>query len=462
MNYKKIGKFEENPNPNAKIAFVVWFPLHFYVLKNIVKHLSDAEFVVCPPWHSSDAARQILEIEKTTILVRGQGFGWRVFVDIYSKDSIKKFFDKYDVIVSCPTWPVAPLLLLREGWILDKKLTLVSYGAGKDLVQFSPFISLFDVLLADGSRAQEYFQLMNESHIVGVPKFDDWFNGTVDKLEVIKLESLIDKNKKTVLYLPTHGGLSSLYKFGESVAGLRGKYNVLIKFHHNNRFVDKEIVEKLKRNSEILFSDDADDVLPLFKIADAVLSDSSSAMLEAILVDRPLVILDVTADTEIMRKHVESGEFDGIWYSGASTYHGSIEQRLKDKNPAAGEVVAEPADLEMAIKKSLESGHIYKENNKKIRENLFAYNDGKCGERAAEIIKELSLRKERPEPPVLGMAARAQLKLLLKNLANIREQDLKKLQSAVEKNDNVLEKYLAMKKEGPLLKKIIWIFKNFF
>ena len=185
---------------------------------------------------------------------------------------------------------------------------------------------------------------------------------------------------------------------------LTDRYNVLIKLHYLNFLTEVGIVKKIKEQKKILLFDEKDDILPLFYVADAVLSDSSSASLEAILVDKSLVILDTQEDEKNM---TEEKEYNGLWYSSGQVYSKSIEQQIKKPEMAVGEIVKNPEDLESAVEKSFAPQARFADNRKRLRQELFSYNDGKCGERAAEVIKKYLNDEIKPEPPLFGAAIRA-------------------------------------------------------
>ena len=69
------------------------------------------------------------------------------------------------------------------------------------------------------------------------------------------------------------------------------------------------------------------------------------------------------------------------------TYSGSIEQLVKKENKVI--VISKPEELEESIKKALFDDGIYKEYRREISKELFAFQDGTCGERAAHEIKKL-------------------------------------------------------------------------
>ena len=148
------------------------------------------------------------------------------------------------------------------------------------------------------------------------------------------------------------------------------------------------------------------DILPLLKVADVVLSDHSSALFETLLVDKPLVILDVPGQKHIAGNVLKEAD-NGIWADVTTYYKKSIDQEIKLPGNRIGEVVADPRMLPGAISKVLAGMSLYAENRERYKKILFSYNDGQCGKRAANVIKDFLTDKIKPEPPLIGEAIRA-------------------------------------------------------
>lgn len=414
--------FEENPNPNAKIAFVIWTPFHYYVYKNILKHLPEAEFVVCDTWYDTAFKNKGERINAGIQLIKKGRWNWRVIAELRDREAIKNFFEKYEIVVAVRLWPPLDSLAFEE-WFSEKKSVLVSYGAGKDLVTFAPWTAYFDIILSNGPHEHQYYGLLSESHPIGSPKFDDWFNRNLDEDFIAQIRARLDPKKKTILYLPTHGSYSSLYPFTDAILAVSNRYNVIVKLHHWNKLTELEPLKRLKENQNIFLFDETDDILPLFFMADIVVSDSSSASLEAVLIDKPLVILDVEKQNT-----VETGEINHKLYSENQYHPLSIEQQIKEQGYLVGEVVKRPLDFAITLERSLISKGEYQENRKKLRENLFAFCDGKSGERAAAIIYEFILRNK-PLKPVMGAAAVSYFQARLKRFRFWIQQKNKKIKS---------------------------------
>lgn len=451
----------ENPNPQAKIAFVMWSPFHYYVYKDIVKHLPEAEFVVCDQWYRGIHNDVTSTVKQTTDFLLTKRAHWRVLTELENIDIIKSFFDRYEIIATVHLWP--PLNSLSfDDWFSRKKSVRIKYGVGKNLPTFAPWSARFDITLTEGEHSQQYTSLYTESHIIGVPKFDDWFNNNLDTNEIKRIKKLLNPDKKTILYLPTHGALSSLHTFSETICSLSDEYNVLVKLHNHNTLTESGIVSQLKKDQGIFLFDENSDILPLFYLSDIVISDSSSASLETLIVNKPLVILDTTSNKEVYADHQNNREFNGYWHSGGLVYSGSIVEQIKSPLSQIGEIVRTPNELRSAIKQSFNSITHYKNTRDRLCRNLFSFNDGRCGERGAIVIQDF-LNRDKPEPPLLGLATRNYFMNYENNFRHIfkaMEESLERVKKRIENYQATYEVVGRIRKAG-LLQKVMLIVKYF-
>lgn len=463
--------FEENPHPNPKIVFVMWTPFHFWVYKNIAHHIPESEFVVCDTWYSSVGERGYSHISHSVELLKNSGVSWRVFLELSDQEKIKKFFEKYDIIVSTLYQPPLSSLLPDDDWFLKKKSVRIKYGVGKNITTFAPWSVLFDLSLTEGPHAQHYLSLLTESHMIGTPKFDDWFNNTIDQSEILRIKKNLDPAKKTVLYLPTHSDLSSLYTYGDEIIHLASDFNMLVKFHNHNALTEKPIVQKLQACPHLFLFDDADDILSLFYLSDVVVSDSSSALLETLVVDKPLVVLDTTADKKVFDQHRSAEEFNGFWYSGGLISPQSVVERIKRPEMLIGEVVKNPSETRSAIERAISIKTKFSKNRAYLRDELFSFNDGKCGKRAAQVIKDF-LARPKPESPMLGMAIRVhyinafkdykfQIQKLIHSLQD-KQKQIRQFKTQLWQYSKEVNAYRSIKNENSLIRKIIMVLKRFF
>jgi hypothetical protein len=147
--------------------------------------------------------------------------------------------------------------------------------------------------LDDGSPA---------ARLVGMPKVDCLVDGTLRRSEVLVSRG-IDPEARTVLYAPTWTPYSSLNAHGEALitALARAGYTVLVKLHENSRDMDAEKsggIDWVGRLRPLLARlggrlVDESDVSPWMVAADVLISDHSSVGFEYLLLDRPLVRIEM-------------------------------------------------------------------------------------------------------------------------------------------------------------------------
>ena len=388
-------KYRQNPNPNAKIGFVIFYPFQFYVFKNVYKHLADeAEFIIDggrffpsppPPGLLTDCEA----------LLMNHGVFFRVLhcQDYKQPAYLADFFSPYKALVSL--WMSGCISIAQT-----KKIRKVhmNYGAGKELTMFGSHCKDWDLYLCLGPRVYDIIRLYTWAETVGYPKFDDWFNNEFDDNFLTEFGKKLNPSKKIILYLPTHGDLSAINDLTDELIKLDETYNVLVKLHYYTSYEEPERMEKLKHSKIMLFSDETD-LLPLLKITDVAVSDNSSAIFDAILADKPVVVTDFLSKHYLDVGHKRLRSFRFRFPEGALTYSQSIEQKIKKD----GSVIAikNPSEFQAAIKQALADSQYFKDARKKLREEIFAFSDGKCGKRAAAAIKKLVVLKELPEKPIL-------------------------------------------------------------
>jgi len=393
LSFEQI-KIKDNPNKNAKIGFVLWYPFQFYVYKDVYKHLSDqAEFIVdlgafFPVKQPENLIKSIHHILKENNVF----YRFLNYDDYFSDEGLSSFFSRYVALVSL--WKRGCMNL---PFLEDVKKIHLTYGSGKDLTTFGVWKMFFDIILSYGKRDNEIFSQYTKSVIVGNPKFDDWFRNNVDEISTDRLKKRIDPLKKTILYLPTHSDLCSIDYLSESLKEITNSYNLIVKLHYYTSHEENERKKKMQDKRIILFEDDTD-LLPLLKVSDIVLSDNSSAIFDAILADKPVVVTDMLDKEYLDQVHKQNKKFRR-GDAGAITYSGSIEQKIKQEKLVV--VMRQVSDLKKSIEVALADDDFYRINREKIRKKLFSFNDGKCGERAATAIGKFLKLKNYPDRPLL-------------------------------------------------------------
>ena len=132
--------------------------------------------------------------------------------------------------------------------------------------------------------------------VTGFPKLDPLFEIQGDKSTLI-IPGL-NPGKPTLLYAPTFYP-ASIEVFGESLAELTSGYNLIVKLHHFSW-----LLKKYRRHLDLLqsLSDKSDhihlippeqyNIVPLYKIADLLLTEASSTAFEFLAIGKPVIVCD--------------------------------------------------------------------------------------------------------------------------------------------------------------------------
>ncbi|KKT14891.1 MAG: CDP-Glycerol:Poly(Glycerophosphate) glycerophosphotransferase family protein [Parcubacteria group bacterium GW2011_GWD1_44_9] len=396
--------YEENPNPNATIGFLIEYPFHYYIYKNIYPHLPESEFIVDAIWIRRNVKNWEELIEGFTKFLNVEKVRFRIFHTGLDAD---EFFKNYQILVSNTNKPILDLPCNQK-----KKKVRVMYGHSKDLWNFGPWSRVFDLALVYGPYSHKYVRNYTHSVVVGNARFDGWFSGEVDKGIPADLKKRLDPHKKTILYLPTHGNLCSLEFITVAMPELLANYNFIIKPHQLTLYADPERLDKFRQfiiddpNSErIIWVDDYSDLVGLLAASDVIISDNSGAIFDAVLLDKPIVLIDTLTD-QFFEKEMWNIEKRGkdVWDIPLS-YPGSIEQQIKhDKQMQVGENVRDAQELSDAIAHALSGIEREAGRRKRIKDLIFSYRDGSSGRRSASAIRSL-VKSESREKTFLALQA---------------------------------------------------------
>jgi len=225
----------------------------------------------------------------------------------------------------------------------------------------------YDLILTYGQRSTELCGRYKPTCIVGHPKYDDWFNGSVNVEETESYRKLLDPNKKTVLYVPTWGEIGSTETYYNSINSLTEKYNVILKCHDSLYWREPDNLARFD-SKNIIILNGSSDIQCLFKLADVVIGDNSGAMMESIYLDKPTIFLEVSA---VAGSGLTSG--------------GSTEQTCRSNFL----MVDKPTDIDMlnsAIERSINNAGEFKQKRLEVTTNMYEYRDGRCSNRAANAI----------------------------------------------------------------------------
>lgn len=230
----------------------------------------------------------------------------------------------------------------------------------------------FDLYCTHGPLTTEPFQKLAKKHgyfsvvETGWPKLDPYF----DYAKCIN-------DKPVILYAPTFSpSLSSLPHLYEQIKLLAqsNKFKIVIKFHPKTKTEWQQLYRNYKNDN--LAIDNCDNLIPLIQQADIVISDTSSAVDEALLMGKPVVT-------------------------------------LSNSSPQAALInIDNPSDLNTAIDKALNLSDGQREEIENYIKQVHPYQDGKSAERIILAVDELLTRGVKRKP--LNLVRKYKIRKLMK------------------------------------------------
>lgn len=175
-------------------------------------------------------------------------------------------------------------------------------------VHIAPVVRSFDrVMFANQDRMQRYVEAGliegegGRGQLIGFPKADCLVDGTLNRCEIAQSLGL-DPSRPTVLYAPTWSAFSSLNSIGADLLPWlsRLRVNLIVKLH------DRSFDPRSQSDGSIDWRRDFEsicarwgahaatdgDIARYLYVADALVTDHSSAGFEYMLLDRPIVVID--------------------------------------------------------------------------------------------------------------------------------------------------------------------------
>jgi CDP-glycerol glycerophosphotransferase (TagB/SpsB family) len=205
---------------------------------------------------------------------------------------------------------------------------------------------------------------------IGFPKTDRLLDGTLDRHAILG-ELGFSGSRPVVLYAPTGAHDNSLETCGEEMlrrlVAVDG-YDVIVKPHdHPKSGIDwYERLAPLENEHLRLLR--APDAIPALFAADLLISDASSIANEYLLLDRPIVFVDVPA-----LLHAAAAEDDRL--------------DLDTWGRSGGVIASGPAAVVDAVAEGLANPHAQSETRQTIARDLF-YNPGKATQAAVRWLRD--------------------------------------------------------------------------
>ncbi|MEX5343940.1 CDP-glycerol glycerophosphotransferase family protein [Pseudomonas sp. I2] len=268
-----------------RIGFVGWNPFQFLHIQKLASTFPGACFVIEKRKDFiSEFSDDVLKNPKTPIMV------W----DRAKMASLDGVFD----IIVCQT-PFSRIEAIEKS-----KIAMIQYGYAKEPHNYGPWRAFADVCLTYGPYASERIDYFSPTTSVGNPRYDDWHIDSFHQSAKLKHAGKLNPSRKTVLYLPTWGELSSVDKYVDAIYDLAENFNVLMKMHHNTELLESERKSKMDMGAICHFGAN-DDLLELLSISDIVISDYSGAIFDAIYCKKPIVLLDADLAEQMGGKKID-------------------------------------------------------------------------------------------------------------------------------------------------------------
>jgi hypothetical protein len=334
---------------HPKVAFVGWNPFQFVHFAPVIARVPQAEVIIEKKrgiWKSFDP--------RTLGIPAGR-------VHHLGPRRMRKLDGQFDVLV-CQT-PFTGIENLRRS-----RVAMLQYGYAKEAHNYGAWRSFADVCMTYGPYASRRIAEFAPCVATGNPRFEPWRDPEFHRRAREKHAAQLDPAKKTVLYAPTWGGLSSHGAFADAIAALSAEFNLLVKIHHISARFGSRPDDALRRKFPQLCGAEQD-LVELLAVADVLLSDFSGAIFDAIQSEVPVVLLGPAATL-----------------GASSSDLNSLEQARRAE---LGLVAATPADLAPAVRRALVSDSTADAGLARLRAELFTDAAG-ASDRVAQTIRELA------------------------------------------------------------------------
>lgn len=254
------------------------------------------------------------------------------------------------------------------------------YGLAKEQWNHAWWNAFYQRILCYSHHTQRALNINGSAFAVGNPRFDGWHTGNFSSQAVDALK--LDPAKKTLLYAPTFGELSSLPHWAKTVGRLAQDFNVVTKLHHGTlcRPEEKGSLALARRHLPHRISAH-DSTLALLHAADYILTDNSGFIFDAIHAGKKTILLS----WENMEALLE-GERT---FSSAS----SPDQTIRRLLPVVKDIVGLRQWL--SGEKESEWQNKWDELDNVRYHYCDPWQDGQAAERAAHVIIEAL---ENPQP----------------------------------------------------------------
>jgi|GEM_PF-2467253 len=374
-------------NP-VRVLFVVQYLYHWPHFTPIWSRLQSSEIPV--EGYATFATKDLPEARELTQSVLSDA-GLEIIAGSDEEERLEKL-DSF-------TFDLAFAGANSAGFEIIRKRTQVvcsmAHGLGTKEAYFKDSPADADVRFTEGPQ---HHQALRERYpdlniaLSGMSKLDPLFDGSDLRIESKLQKYGIERGRQIILWAPTFYP-SSLEVLHKSVAKIANSQNYfwILKPHHFTYFPrqwkykrQKKLVNTLAKKSKniLLLPPEEYSILPWLKLADILLSDTSSVLFEMVAIDKPVIQCDkygVRLNHRLSPKRL---------------YKKRLDRKTTEEFDYAIHIDS-PDQLLPAIREAFEDPEWLSAGRKTTRENLFYKLDGHASDRIIETAMQLFENKSK-------------------------------------------------------------------
>lgn len=330
------------------MLFCVQHPWHYRNWEAVLKHFEPGEAALhVSPWAAhlpEDPAAHAKAQSETLAWLRARGIeavtgAWEIEPHVFATHSIEPR-------VVGQRWSKQVRMLYA---VISKKYTYSALNQHYDCV-----------LVASQFGARLLQQQGVRTQVVGYPKLDPWFDGSLTKAKAREALGL-DPTRTVVVYAPTFGGMCAHETYAEALDAIDLDVDWIGQLHPVTYLRELDRFAGSMPRAHWIAPEEAG--IHVLAAADAIVTDYSGVTFEACAMDIPVLLLDKP----------------GVPLSD------DVEVKHRDVGPR----VMEPCELQPRLEELLASPERWAERRAYYRDTFYEHH-GDAGRRAANAFRQLA------------------------------------------------------------------------
>ncbi|MDR1147732.1 MAG: CDP-glycerol glycerophosphotransferase family protein [Spirochaetaceae bacterium] len=180
--------------------------------------------------------------------------------------------------------------------LIAQKLLFVASFVYIDYCKYIHFELYNYVICANEYQQKQFQQQINSDRlfVIGSPRFDDYKDDRETSRQIIERQAGkgIYRNKKNILWLPSHTEIASCLNFAPMLAKIQSKFNIIIKPHPYNYYEIHNFENRTRSTiPEIIIIKDVD-YINLLPAVDFVICDYGGPVFSAIKADKNVLLFN--------------------------------------------------------------------------------------------------------------------------------------------------------------------------